>query len=1059
MITIPDVKGKSLRETKNKFDDWGLRYDQVKEIYSFNTEKGKVVKCDPQIGSQVNYGDLITIYISKGKTYPIFIVLFAFLLVGLLLGRGTISRLIEDSKKKPQTANVCLLNCDTNGDGIADTNLDTDGDGVCDTNCDSPVEQKGDGQSTDGKQNENPKEPKKDQGSPTVKVVTENQGTNTVVKVVETKNSDVIKYENGNKKIEYFTSGNGQTIAIGEYVIIGNTGTITIYAGNGSGGGTTTQIDVGGGEDTTPPDFEVIFPEGYSNNPEATLRFDKSEVSRIKVMKGNRDLDEVKADGKDISINKTSYSLCGESKTQEACTGTWTFAAWDKAGNGITETKTFNKFDNEKPSFTIDGDFMTPKKTVTAIIQADDNNNNSLSDYFTIYYTNGRRTAAEFERLEVCSSNTVDGCKFRLTNKEHLGINVNDTYTFIVYDQAGNYETSFTKTNGEELNSYLTVENANSELNAPTFTLNSNGWSVDKTVSITYPDGGLGSYEYSIDGGVTWETYMDPIRFTDDGNVHEVIARVMDGDYALTSSSIVVTKLDNGTPTFVLGIESDGAFGLGSDMQLPKSSNKNDLKSGATTSCQYKKSSDTNWKSITNLKQITEIGEYDIKCDMTSGAGKTASTQTATHVEVFQPRFISFQIRNGVFSDSICVDNVDYTCNADKTIATKMIKEGKEIKTAPTAEDVINDGYNFDGWYLVNDGTDTNAGITLSDKPDTNQDYYAKWSIGNFTITFDANGGAWNANTTMTKKVQNGANLESTLATMQQPIKSDGDETFVGWYDAPEGGNQITSGYTPSRSITVYAHWLSNVGSDFSSYLTQLYNSGAYSSVLSNIDGKNVRYISTAANNYVDLDGNGTANYRVIGVIQVKKENGSNANLVKLVSINSIGKHVVDANGKAFELSTLKDTLQSLDVAQYAENVYWSTSPITTNTTISDALAKEYTYENYYTGKVGMLYASDIGYSRSAGSNPKISRISSATSSWMLTGSNYVNKATFILDSIVQEDYSYWSPYLAYDPTFVISATQNNLDLDIYPVIYLKEGTKVNGGNGSASNPFGITNN
>ena len=75
MITIPDVKGKSLRETRNKFDDWGLRYDQVKEVYSFNTEKGKVVKCDPPIGSQVNYGDLITIYVSKGKTYPIFIVI------------------------------------------------------------------------------------------------------------------------------------------------------------------------------------------------------------------------------------------------------------------------------------------------------------------------------------------------------------------------------------------------------------------------------------------------------------------------------------------------------------------------------------------------------------------------------------------------------------------------------------------------------------------------------------------------------------------------------------------------------------------------------------------------------------------------------------------------------------------------------------------------------------------------------------------------------------------------------------------------------------------------
>lgn len=1046
MIIIPDVKGKSIRETKNKFDDWGLRYDQVKETYSFNTEKGKVVKTEPPIGSQVNYGDLITVYVSKGKIYPIFIILFAFLLIGLLLGKGTISRLLEDSKKKHQNANVCLLNCDTNGDGIADTNLDTDGDGVCDTNCENPISQDGNGSSTDGKHNENPNEEKKPQGDvPSIKVETGTQGCNTVIKVVETKgNPTTIKYSSGNKKVEYFGDA-GTPIAIGEYVIIGNTGTITIYAGNETGG-STTGVVVGGKDDVTPPDFEAVAPEDFSNNPVVELKYDKTDVAKLKVMKGDQTLEDIKADGKDITT-KTSYKLDGN--------GTWTFAAWDRAGNGITETVTYNKYDVTKPSFTIDGDFITPKKTVTAIIQASDDNDTGLSDYFTIYYTNGRKSANDFENMSVCSTSEINNCKFRLTNKEHIGINENDTYTFIVYDKAGNYETSFTKTGGEETNTYLTVENANSELSAPTFLLNNVGWSVDKTVTIVYPDGGLGTYEYSIDGGNTWETYMDPIHFIDDGTVHEVIARVMDGDYALASSSIVVTKLDKAEPIFDLGLSNDASFGLGSDMNLPKSSNKNSLKSGATTTCQYKKSGG-DWKTITNIKQINEIGFYDIKCDMVTGAGKQASTQTASHIEVFQPRFIRFEAKNTTFGDDICVDNADYSCNSDRTIATKKIKEGKEIGNTPS---VNYDGYTLVGWYLKNNGEETESMINIGDKPSTDQDYYAKWIKGKYTITFDANGGTWNGNTTMEKKVDNGASIQSTLLTLSQPTKSDGNETFVGWYDAPEGGTQITADYVPTSSVTIYAHWLSNVGSDFASYITQLFNSAAYSSVLSNLDGKNIRYISTSAKNYVDIDGDGIADYRIIGVVEAKKENGENANLIKLVSINSIGKHLIDANNKPFEESTLKNTLQSLPVSQYAENVYWSTSPVTTNNTISEALAKEYTYEKYYIGKVGMLYASDIGYSRSAGSNPKISRISSATSSWMLTGSNYISKATFILDSIVQDDYSYWSPYLAYDPSFVISATQNNLDLDIYPVIYLKDGTKVNGGNGSQSTPFGIMNN
>ena len=69
------------------------------------------------------------------------------------------------------------------------------------------------------------------------------------------------------------------------------------------------------------------------------------------------------------------------------------------------------------------------------------------------------------------------------------------------------------------------------------------------------------------------------------------------------------------------------------------------------------------------------------------------------------------------------------------------------------------------------------------------------------TITFDANGGSVDGQSTKT---------ETTTGTIRLPAAIKDGSTFSGWYDAKENGNFIGSAgaeYTPSEDITLYAHW------------------------------------------------------------------------------------------------------------------------------------------------------------------------------------------------------------------------------------------------------------
>jgi len=122
--------------------------------------------------------------------------------------------------------------------------------------------------------------------------------------------------------------------------------------------------------------------------------------------------------------------------------------------------------------------------------------------------------------------------------------------------------------------------------------------------------------------------------------------------------------------------------------------------------------------------------------------------------------------------------------------------------TMPTT---TRDGYAFSGWF-------DNAGLTGSaitelpaKYPANGTTYYAKWSAGSATITFEENGGTAVSDMTGT--------TDETIADTTMPTTTLDGYTFVNWYDNSEfTGDPITalpSAY-PVGSTTYYAKWLAN---------------------------------------------------------------------------------------------------------------------------------------------------------------------------------------------------------------------------------------------------------
>ena len=118
--------------------------------------------------------------------------------------------------------------------------------------------------------------------------------------------------------------------------------------------------------------------------------------------------------------------------------------------------------------------------------------------------------------------------------------------------------------------------------------------------------------------------------------------------------------------------------------------------------------------------------------------------------------------------------------------------------TIPTTEKT---GYSFDGWYTSNDN-----GVTLLDAwsfadsiVETEITLYAKWTVNQYTISIEENGGAIVAD------------LEQDYGTaITAPSLTKEGNTFVGWFQDEELSVPYVFANMEAEDITVYAKWEPN---------------------------------------------------------------------------------------------------------------------------------------------------------------------------------------------------------------------------------------------------------
>ncbi|MBE7044719.1 MAG: hypothetical protein E7397_04265 [Ruminococcaceae bacterium] len=104
----------------------------------------------------------------------------------------------------------------------------------------------------------------------------------------------------------------------------------------------------------------------------------------------------------------------------------------------------------------------------------------------------------------------------------------------------------------------------------------------------------------------------------------------------------------------------------------------------------------------------------------------------------------------------------------------------------------------FEGWYTAASGGTRAGGAGDSYTPSANITLYAQWGKP-CTVYYDANGGDCDISSEEYSK---------DALILSKPTR-DG-FWFIGWYDAPEGGNLIGdagASYRPTGEITLYAHW------------------------------------------------------------------------------------------------------------------------------------------------------------------------------------------------------------------------------------------------------------
>lgn len=162
------------------------------------------------------------------------------------------------------------------------------------------------------------------------------------------------------------------------------------------------------------------------------------------------------------------------------------------------------------------------------------------------------------------------------------------------------------------------------------------------------------------------------------------------------------------------------------------------------------------------------------------------------------------------------VTKYDITWVVDENGTTKSTTPAKGDKLVPPVADseIVREGYEFVGWSTKKDDVPENA-IKTADLPNASESttYYPVWKkietpVEEYTITWDANGGSWDKETTKKDKVTKGV----TPTLPADPVREG--YTFIGWNTSPSASEAGTVAPVV-KSDTYFAVWVKTEADEF----------------------------------------------------------------------------------------------------------------------------------------------------------------------------------------------------------------------------------------------------
>ena len=135
---------------------------------------------------------------------------------------------------------------------------------------------------------------------------------------------------------------------------------------------------------------------------------------------------------------------------------------------------------------------------------------------------------------------------------------------------------------------------------------------------------------------------------------------------------------------------------------------------------------------------------------------------------------------------------VSFDPNGGGAVSAITCLQGSTLGTLPTTSRM---GYSFLGWFTAAQGGEKiEIGVRIMDATT----FYAHWEPVRYTIHFHANGGSC---------ATTEASCIGVDGILNMPTPTRDGCVFKGWYDAPVGGRQLSSGDRIYTDVNVYAHW------------------------------------------------------------------------------------------------------------------------------------------------------------------------------------------------------------------------------------------------------------